>query len=269
MYNLLRFVKLYNFLLLFIIIEGFSILLLIKYNDFQGNKFFLLSKECTGKFYHIASSLSNYFYLKETNEYLLEENAKLYSILSKKEASLERESHLLKKTYIYESANVINNSVYKRNNYITLNKGSKHGIQEGMGVIIPNGIVGIVESVSKNYALVISILHEKSKISVLLEKQQIPGILKWKGFDYRAANIYDIPEHIKVEKGDTICSSGYSTIFPKGLKIGIVESLKKQNNGYYSILMSFFADLNTLNYVYIISSLNNKEQKELESNINE
>ena len=170
---------------------------------------------------------------------------------------------------IANSASVINNSVYKRNNYITLNKGAKYGIKEGMGVIIPNGIIGIIKSVSENYSLVISILHSQTKISVLLQKQQVPGILKWKGFDYKSANIHDVPEHVEINIGDTIYSSGYSTIFPKGLSIGTIKSFKKQSDGYYTIMMRFFKDLNTLNYVYIVDSFANKEQRLLESSINE
>ncbi|MEE2954401.1 MAG: rod shape-determining protein MreC, partial [Bacteroidota bacterium] len=257
MNNLLRFLKLYHSFLLFIIIECLSISLLIYNNEFQNYKFLIWSKNYTEKFNSIISETFHYLNLKETNDYLAKENAKLQSLISKQKKDFQKQ-------YDFQTARIINNSVYKRNNYITLNKGRKYGMKEGLGVIVKNGIVGVIQSVSENYSLVISVLHKESNISVILKNQNIPGILRWEGFNYKYANIYDIPYHIELSKGDTISSSGFSSIFPKNIDIGLIESFQKNKiNGYYNIRIKFFIDFYKLNYVYIVHSPDNQEQLKL------
>lgn len=268
MSNLLRFIKLYHFLLLFVLIESFSIFLLVNNNDFQKYKFFVFAQENISKINNSYALFIDYFKLKETNEQLSKENAKLYSILESSKSSIDDFSFLSSKEYIHQSAQVINNSVYKRNNYLTINKGKIDGVKEGMGIINLNGIVGIVHSVSDNYALIISVLHQKSAISVQLKKQRNTGFLKWGGFNYLQAEIVDIPEHINLEIGDTISSSGYGTIFPKGIDIGTVRSWgTSKKTGSYSIKIKFFQDFNALEFVYIVYSPKSYEQKKLEKKI--
>ena len=251
----------YHAFLLFIIIQIISLCLLIYNNDFQNYKILVKSREYTGKITNFFSEASNYLMLKETNEYLAKENAILRSLISKRKQDSS-------KIYDFHTARVINNSVYKRNNYLTLNKGWEYGLKEGLGVVVADGIVGIIQSVSKNYSLVISTLHKESNISVMLKKQNIPGVLRWEGFNYRYANIYDIPHHIKISKGDTISSSGFSSIFPSNIDIGIIDDFKKNTiNGYYNIKVKFFIDFNQLQYVNIVYSPYNEEQLKLEKNI--
>ena len=152
--------------------------------------------------------------LKETNDYLATENAKLYT-LSQKNEHFNDSTYLPNKSFKYIAAKVINNSVKKRNNFITLNKGTKHGIKNGMGVITNEGVIGVVHSVSKNYSLVLSLLHKKAATGIFLKKNMHTGILKWQGFDYRTAVINDLPVHIPLNKGDTIITNSYSNIYPE------------------------------------------------------
>ena len=267
MSNLLRFIKLYHFLLLFVLIESLSIYMLFKNNDFHNYKLFMHSQENVSKINHCYKNIISYFRLKDVNEYLSDENAKLHSLLSKKSQNIDINYN---NDYIYRSAQVINNSVYKRNNYLTINKGKFQGIQKGMGVITENGIVGIVYSVSENYSLVLSILHKKSAISVKLKKQRNSGFLKWNGFNYQEGQILDIPEHVGVKIGDTICSSGYGTIFPKDINIGSIISWgKDKKNGKYMLKVGFFEDLNALDFVYVVSSFQKKEISNLERKADE
>ena len=159
MHNLLRFIKLNQFLLLFILIEGISISLLIENNNYQSNKITKFTTQYTSAIYKYKNSLTDYLNLKETNDYLIKENAKLNTLLQNNE--LFTDSLLLKnKRFNYIAAKVINNSIKKRNNFITLNKGRKNGIKQGMGVVTNKGVIGIVHSVSENYALVISFFHK-------------------------------------------------------------------------------------------------------------
>ena len=267
MHNLLRFIRMYHFLLLFIVIEGFSIFLLSTNNSFFRYKIIEYSQPYTGSAQQYFSATVHYFNLKQENELLVEENAKLHTILRNNQSLFSDSIAFKNKKYTYTSATVINNSVFKRNNFLTLNKGGKHGIKKGMGVISTDGIVGIIHSVSNQFSLVLSVLHQKSTISIRLKKQGNIGFLKWNGFDYRQANIVNIPNHITLTEGDTISTSGFGTIFPERINLGIIQSYKNiEEKGYYRIKIRFFSDMNKLRHVYIVHSLESEEQIMLENN---
>ena len=269
MYNLLRFIKINHFLLLFLLIEGFSVFLLLKNNGYQANKAIEFSTQYTSLVYNYTTSFSDFVALKETNEFLINENAKLHSLL-KNESEFSDSTLIKNKHFNYYPAKVINSSVSKRNNFITLNKGLKHGINAGMGVITKQGVIGVIHSVSENYAIAISLLHRKSAIGIQLNKNNHNGILKWKGFDYKTVNINDFPNHIPIEVGDTISSNSHSIIFPEGVNIGAVKSIQKnKDDGFYDVSVKLFEDFNQLNYVYIIHSQAAEEQLMLEKKITE
>ena len=266
MHNLLRFIKLNQFLLLFVLIEGLSIILLLQNNSYQAHKAIQFSTEYTSIIYRYKNSLSNYLSLKTTNDYLILENAKLHTLLQNNEKFADS-SLLRNKKFNYIAAKVINNSVKKRNNFITLNKGLKNGIKNGMGVMTNQGAIGIIHSVSNNYALAISLLHNKSAIGIFLKKNMHTAILKWEGFDYRTATIRDLPIHIPLNIGDTIITNSYSNIYPEGINIGTISDFKKNDDGFYTINVSLFEDFNNLRYVYVIHSKESEEQLILESKI--
>lgn len=264
MNNLLRFIKINQFLLLFILIEGLSITLLLQNNSFQASKTIKFSTKYTSALYNSSSSFSDYLDLKEINDYLISENAKLHSIL--KNTEYFNDSLLIQnKNYNYIPTKVINNSVNKINNFITLNKGSKSGIKQGMGVITNEGVIGVVHSVSEDYSLVLSLLHKKAATGIFLKKNMHTAILKWEGFDYRSAVINDLPVHIPLSKGDTIITNSYSNIYPEGVNIGTIANFKKNlDNGFYTINIKLFEDFNSLRYVYVVNSIQSEEQLKLE-----
>ena len=267
MHNLLRFIKINQFLLLFLLIEGFSVFLLLKNNSYQANTVIKFSTQYTGFIHNYTASFSDYIALKETNNYLIEENAKLHTLL-KNETSFVDSAVIRNKQYHYYPAKIINNSVSKRNNFITINKGSKYGIKEGMGVITRQGVIGVIYSVSQQYAIAISLLHRKSAIGIQLKKNNHNGILKWKGFDYKLASINNFPNHIPIVIGDTITTNSHSVIFPEGVRIGTIKNIQKnEDDGFFDISVSLFEDFNQLNYVYIIHSDEAAEQLKLEQKI--
>ena len=268
MYNLLRFIKINHFFLLFVLIEGFSIFLLINNNNYQSNRLIKASVQYKGYINNYISIYSDYFSLKKINNQLASENAKLNSLLYKQSFIIDS-LNLNTNKFNYLSAKIINNSINKRNNFFTLNKGRVHGIKEGMGVITNKGTIGIVHSVSQNYSVGLSLLHQKSSISVKLKKNSHNGILKWNGFDYRAVSRENFPNHIPISLGDTITTNSHSTIFPEDIDIGKVSYIKKnKEDGFYNTTVSLFEDFNKLNYVYIIYSNEKSEQLQLEKKIN-
>ena len=267
MHNLIRFIKLNQFLLLFLIIEGFSVFLLLQNNSYQANAAIKFSTQYSGFIHNYTTAFSDYISLKKTNNYLIEENAKLHTLL-KNETSFCTSTLIKNKNYQYYPAKVINNSVNNRNNFITLNKGRKHGVQEGMGIITSQGVIGVIYAVSQQYAIAISLLHRKSAIGIQLKKNNHNGILKWEGFDYRLTSINNFPNHIPIVIGDTITTNSHSVIFPEGVPIGTIKNIQKNaDNGFFNVSVSLFEDFNQLNYVYIIHSNEAAEQLELEKRI--
>ena len=261
MQNLLRFIRMYNVLIIFLLLQGYSINLYLNNNTFQNNILIEKTSNYTGKVYDFSNNIKEYFQLKNINNQLMSENSKLNNLYSKNKINYLSDE----KDFNYLSAKVINNSIYKRNNYLTINKGKKHGIKDGMGVISTNGVIGIVHSTSENYALIISILNKQSAISICLKKQNNYGSLKWNGFNYREANIESIPNHVKITLGDTIITNGYSTIFPSEINIGTIKSYNTNNKtGNQDIIIDLFTDFNNIKYVYIVKSQNSREQLKLE-----
>ncbi len=268
MYNLIRFFKIYHSFIYFIIFFSISIFLLFtnnSYHRYLNNKAF---NELRGVSLSKFNSLSQYVSLKEKNKLLSEENVRIKNLLSKFGSGDLRKITNEDNFYLFKSARVINNSVFKRNNFLTLDKGSKDSIKVGQGVIINDGIVGIVKSVSKNYSLVISILHKKTNVSIKFKKNNYVGSLSWDGFNYMQGEVKDVMNHIEISIGDTIVTSGYGTIFPRDINVGVVSKIKnRDNSGYQKIKIRFLKDLNTVDYVYIVEAKNKLEINKIERSL--
>jgi len=181
-------------------------------------------------------------------------------------------SSLTQPDYIYDyiPAEVVNNSTNKQNNYITLNVGSARGVRQDMGVVGPEGIVGIVRNVSANYSTVISVLNSKFKGSVKLKSSDYHGTLSWPGNNYQEAVVTEIPGHINIYIGDTIVTSGLSTIFPAGEMVGRVTAVNHTPAGsFYELNVLLNQDMNKLTRVYVIRNFTRLEQERLEQQNND
>jgi rod shape-determining protein MreC len=263
------FLKYYN-AFLFFFLEVIAFILIINTNYYQQSVFITASNSFSGGVYTMYSSVTDYFNLKTVNKALAEQNALL---LNKQKSSFIKTDNkvfvindtLYQQQYTYVSAKVISNTVNRVNNYLTLNKGSRHGIKKNMGVISSNGVIGIVKDVSENFCTVYSLLHSKSKISAKLKKGNNVGTVVWDGLDFRTVTMKDVPTHVKVLVGDTVISSGYSLMFPEGIPIGRVYSHDvNKGKDFYEISVRLFDDFNNISYVYIVRNLMKDELTELE-----
>ena len=264
MRNLLQFISKNHVLLLFILLELCAFLMIVQNNHFQRAAFINSTNAVTANTFQTLSNWKNYFSLKSANEQLALENAKLQTLLTYKEVN-DTIASVLPKQYI--SAMVINNSVAKRNNYLTLDKGTKHGVEKGMGVVTQNGVVGIIKEVSEHFSSVLSVLHGKSKTSVVLKHSHYFGSLEWEGVNYQNAIVNDIPSHVELNIGDTIISSGYSSIYPANIPIGRISRINtKPHKNFHQIEIQFLEDFKKLKYVYIIEVILSNEVHELENN---
>lgn len=271
MRNLLIFISKYNAFFLFIIFEITSLIIFVKYNNFQQATFISSSNEVVGTIYAKVDQLTDYFKLGITNDSLASENARLRNQLK---SSFYVDSSVVKtvndtvnkQQYTYISARVINNSFNRRNNYLTINRGSNAGITKGMGVISGSGVVGIVTNTGPNLATVQSLLHENTRISAMLADSNNIGSLIWdNNLDPTKAMLINIMKQIKIKKGTPVVTSGYS-LFPAGTMLGYVNRLdaKNSSNGT-DIEVRLSVNFSSLQYVYVVTNKLAQEQQSLEA----
>ncbi len=268
--------QIFNFLIrnknniLFLLLLGLSLFLTIQSHSFHKSKFISSANFVTGGIYKKANSIQSYFYLEEYNELLLQENNLLRNKLSNiPDTIFERtfiDSTIYEGVYQFRTARVINNNFAKVDNYITLDKGKKDNIIQESGVVTSQGIVGIIDNVSRNYSRVISILNSDSKINAQLQKTNHFGSLIWNGKDPNVVQLIDVPRLAPIKKGDTIITGGKSLIFPRGIPIGnIVDFHLDENGSYYTIDIKLFNDMTNIGHVYVIVNKDKEEIKSLEA----
>ena len=276
MRNLLNFLLKYNYWLLFILLEVICFVLLFRFNNYQQSVFFTSANVVAGKVYEVSGGISSYFHLKSVNEDLLDRNMALEQQITNLENRLKDYRidsitmnsirYLEQADYKIFKAHVIRNSLNQADNYITLDKGSSAGIRPGMGVIDGNGVVGIVYKTSPSYSLVISVLNSKSSISCKIIGSEYFGYLKWEYGDSRYAYLKDLPRHAEFNLGDTVVTSGYSTVFPAGVMVGTVGDMSDSNDGLsYLLKIKLATDFGKLGNVRVISRNGQGEQRELEN----
>lgn len=271
MRSLLRYVlKNYAFLL-FILLEVFAFTLIFSFNSYQKSRYLNSSNKMTASIYNSYSSVVNYFGLTAVNRQLAEENARLKTLLDNvpKYTALN-DSMLLApeindSLYRFVAARVINNSVNKQYNYITLNKGSRDGIKVDQGIINSDGVVGVITHVTESFSMGFSVLNKRWGVSARLKKSGTFGPLSWEGEDFRYANLNGIPFHVEIAIGDTVVTSSYSSVFPEGIMVGTIQSFEQpQGENYFKINIKLAVNFKAITYVDVIENLKKPELLRLE-----
>ncbi|HOF92368.1 MAG: rod shape-determining protein MreC [Tenuifilaceae bacterium] len=269
MNSLIRFIVKYHFALLFLALESFSLWILANHTYYQHSKFENATRTIEGYFSNRIDRGRQYLKLRATNEQLAKENLDLRNQLSKLSINLERlqlaqNDTLSDSHYLYIPARVVNNSVNKQNNFLTINVGKLHGVEQEMGVVTNNGIVGIVAGVSEHYSTVISLLNVELKVSAKLKRSHYFGSLFWNGRDYREVLLTEIPQHVALNVGDTIITSGFSAIFPPNINLATIKSFDTKAGNFYTIRASLLCDFKQLNHVWVVKNLHEKESEMLD-----
>ncbi len=267
MRSLLRFLVKNIFFILFFALEAISLVLIVNYNNYQKVKFLNASNRISGNIYNSYSSVYNYFQLNKINEQLSHDNATLRKRLQDELLSeIQLSSTKIfneGQNYQFIPARVINNSVNKQHNYITLNKGSKDGIKPDMGIVGSGGAVGVITNVSEHFSTGQSILNKRWGVSSKINNYF--GSLVWDGLDYRYAKLNEIPFHVKLSVGDRVLTSSYSSIFPEGIKIGTVKDfIHESGTSFYDITVELSSNFKSLSYVEVVYNLHREEQIQLE-----
>ena len=273
--KLIYLLKKYDYVVVFFLLVVVCIVLMSRTSYYQSSKLISWTNSIAGGWYQGVHSISGYFGLKGENDRLAAENARLRAQLASSYISYTEEWSTEDSTYIVNDtvyrrlfsqteARVIKNSWTQQNNYIMINKGSALGIEPDMAVYSPDGIVGVVVSVSENFATIMPVLHSDSQNSVKVKRTGMSGSLVWDGADYRFAQVINVPATHKFIKGDTIVTSGLSPDFPEGIVVGyVVDGENLSGSGFYKMQIRLATDFNKLDHVYVIKNHFRDEQKEL------
>jgi len=272
MRRLFQFIYQYRAFFIFLLLEVLSGWLVVNHNDYISASYFNSSSAFAGNVYENKQAVQDYFQLAKVNKNLVEENERLRNRLAVDSVKVDSVSinipFELSGQYEFITGKVVNNSVHRFRNYFTLDKGTKDGIEEGMGVINPNGVVGKIKSVSTNFSTAYSALHSSLLISVLIDETETLCTANWSGKDPTEISLEYVPRHIKVQEGMQVVSSGYDAIFPQGVKIGTVKNVTIDEEAtFYNIEVALSADFFSLDYVYVIGNKLKQEKDSLEQEL--
>ena len=274
MRNLIAFLSKHSHWLVFLILEVISMVLLVRFNSYQGGVWFTSANALAGQVNTWRSQTEAYFYLEEVNTLLTRRNIELEQQLRHARQQL----HSLRKTLPDSvrglprdvehlrliNAKVVDNSVNKPDNLITLDKGSADGVRVNMGVACGTGVVGIVYLTSQHYSIVVPVLNVRSNISCSIVDRGYFGYLHWTGGAADVAYVDDIPRHAKFKKGDEIVTSGYSAVFPPGILVGKVTQIENSADGLsYRLQVKLSTDFGRLRDVCVIDDRSAVERLQL------
>ncbi|MDH5475588.1 MAG: rod shape-determining protein MreC [Cyclobacteriaceae bacterium] len=251
----------YRAMLVFVLLEILSSWMILSSDLSVSASAFNSSNQIVAKIILFSNATQNYFGLTTLNQELAHENAKLRQELTSLQQSVINTSNLkvddteIISQYEYQDAKVINNTTQWLNNYITIDKGSSNGLAPDMGVINQHGVVGKIHSVSKHYAVLVSLLHNNVLVSSKIKRTGTIGTINWGGSDPQIADLKYIPRHISPSIGDTIVTSGYNAVFPEDIPIGIIEAVElKEDKNFNDIKVKLENDFTKLSFVYVIKN---------------
>lgn len=268
-HRLITLLKKYDYVVLFLLLFVVCALLMSRTSYYQSSRLMAWTNSVAGGWYQGVHGISGYFGLKAENNRLADENALLRaqmssSYISYSDSVFTVNDTIYRQRYTYTEARVIKNSWSQQNNYIMIGKGRAHGIAPDQAVISPEGIVGVVVSVSENFATIMPVLHSDSRNSVKVKRTGISGSLVWDGKDYRYAQVIDVPATHQFNDGDTIITSGLANDFPEGVLVGyVVEAIPLSGSGFYEVKIRLATDFNKLDHVYVINNRFRAEQDQL------
>jgi rod shape-determining protein MreC len=273
--NLLAFLAKYNHWLLFVLLEVASVVLLFRYNSYQGSVWFSSANYVAGRVYETDAAVRSFFKLKTLNQQLSLRNyhlerqvtqlRRLYGELTADTTALEREEQAFLSRYELIPAKVVSNSVDRADNLITIDRGSADGVERDMGVACGTGIVGVVYMVSTHYSVIIPVLNSSaSHISCSIRGRGYFGYLNWYGGDPTVAFLEDVPRHARFKRGDWVETSGYSAIFPPGVMVGRIETIYNSPDGLsYRLKVRLTTDFSCLRDVCVIADKTIAERSRL------
>lgn len=265
MRNLLAFLAKYNHWFVFILLEVICFVLLFRFNNFQGSVYFSSANAVAGKVYEYNSSVTTFFNMSQSNKKLSERNLILEQqvrALTQYIANHHGDSLAMEQCqkqalagFKLIPAKVIQSTINREDNLITIDKGKADGIHEDMGVACGTGVVGVVYMASDHYSIVLPVINVNSNISVMIRKRGYFGFLHWKGTPSDIAYVDDVPRHARFALGDYVVTNGYSSIFPPGIMVGKILHVFNSSDGLsYRVQLRLSTDFGKLRHVCVIDN---------------
>ena len=275
MQTIINFLIKYNHWFLLLVLEGISFVLIVRFNSYQGATAFTTANKVAGNICMAINDVDGYFRLKSENSTLQEHNKELLDEIQilRRELEMHKDSISIAQMtsgkssdcFTYHAATVVNSSINKTNNFITIDKGSADGITDEMGVFDRRGVIGVVYSTSENFALVLPLLNSKSSLSCRIKGCNSFCSLQWNGGDTRYAYLIDLPQYATYAKGDTVTTSGFSSFFPADIPVGIIEETGIDDDDIFNhAKVKLFVDFADIEKVYLVGNSKREEQEQLE-----
>ena len=276
MRNIFLFIrKFFNFFF-FLVMQITALYMLFHYNDFHEAAFMGVANEVTGRISKRYNNIEYYFHLKKTNESLAKENERLRNLLKQDFEVADTSAKLnldsipydtsgIRRKYLYREAKVVNRFLEFPNNYFTIHRGENQGVKKDMGVISPDGVMGVVVYASGDYAVVMSLLHTQSRISARLKKSGETGQVSWDGKDIHTILMSNLPKSVPIVVGDSVITSQYGTYFPQGILVGVVkEIVEDKSSNFYTLKLKPATNFSSVEHSLVIENLQAEQQKKLE-----
>ena len=280
MRNLLNYILRNSAWFLAILLIAFSIYLVFKHNSYQRSVYLSSANRVSSQLYGVSSNVTSFFNLKRNNNELLERNAELESavqLLKKHIVTLTGDTSTIEAftldsivatQFEFIPADVVNISISKFNNYITIDKGSMDGVAPDMGVISTAGVVGVVRNVSKHSAVIIPIINPNFRLGAKLKNSDNFGSIAWDGSNANEAQLREVPKHEPFAVGDTVVT-GFSRIFPEGIIVGFTKEMGvSTDDNFNTFNINLATRFQTLSHVLVINDKYHPERVELETSIN-
>ncbi|MCM1311702.1 MAG: rod shape-determining protein MreC [Bacteroides sp.] len=270
MRNLIDFLRKYLYWFVFLVLETVSLVTLFHAGGYQESAWLTTANTVVGSVYSFTSSITSYLDLQTVNRQLEADNEELRKRLDVLERRLQDTdtvvlNKILPPEYEFVGAHVVNSTLHRNNNLITIDKGEADGIRPEMGVVCSRGVVGVVYLTSDHYSVVIPLLNTSSKVSCRLRGSEHFGTMQWQRGAVDISYVAGVPRHAKVKRGEVVETNGFSDIFPPGVPIGRVTDFGDSADGMsYRLRVHLFADFKTLRNVSVITNYSKPERRELE-----
>lgn len=277
MFQLVEFFSRNRNFIFFVLLEVFSFWLIVQSNSYWGATYFNTSNYYVAKILSVSNSIREYSHLRDINENLAQENLKLNSLVARLQQQNPTNAplgyqpdSLFAGRFEFKVGKVIVSETSRANNYITIDKGSADGIRPGMGVISSTGVVGKVRSCSEHFSVITSILHSQFMVSTRLVRSGEIGPVRWESKDPSLVSMMDVSRYKKVMKGDSAVTSNFNSVFPPGIMVGTVKSVRiRPDQTFYDIDLNVATDFASLSYVYIVQNRLKAEQETLQKPLEE
>jgi rod shape-determining protein MreC len=257
-------------------LQAAALWFLFTYNRFHRAKGLGVANQITGFFNTRYNTLEDFFKMKEENRRIHKLNDSLLNIQAGNFLRLDTSTRIMADSIPYDTlghyrhykireAQVVYGTTNLEKNYFQVNKGSKDGIKDDMGVLNSDGsLVGKVINVSPNFSVVMSLLHVQNKVNVLVSKTKSSGTIEWDAKDPRYLILKNIPISDSILKGDTIVTGTYSLSIPPGKMVGTVAEINKdQATNFFILKIKTAANFADLQQVFIVENLQYEEQNKL------